>query len=72
MLLLPVAGLLLLATTVLLLVSRGLRWRLRLAALASAPGVLALNEASSGAWLTVGLVAAAAWLALAARPSPAG
>ena len=73
MLLLPVAGLLLLATTVLLVVSRGLPtpWRLRLAALTSAPGVLALNEASSGTWLTVGLVAAAAWLALGAPPSTA-
>ena len=64
MLMLPVAGLLLAGSTVLLLISRDLRapWRLRLAALASAPGVLALNEASSPAWLAAGLVAAAAWL----------
>ena len=68
MLLLPVAGLLLLTSTVLLLVTAGVwsSWRMRLAAVASAPGTLALNEASSTLWLALSLVAAAAWLALAA------
>lgn len=70
---LPVAGVLLLASTVLLLVTRGARpaWPLRLAAVTSVPGTLALNEASSSSWLVLGLVAAAAWLLVAgaARPS---
>ena len=67
MVLLPVAGLLLLSSTVLLLVTRGVRaaWPLRLAAVASVPGTLALNEASSTLWLVLGLVAAAAWLLVA-------
>ena len=75
MVLLPVAGLLLLASTALLLVTRGARslWPVRLAAVTSVPGTLALNEASSTLWLVVGLVAAAVWLLVAvAAPRPAG
>ena len=65
--LLPVTGLLLLASTALLLVTPGgwAPWRLRLAALGSVPGTLALNEASSTPWLALGLTAAAAWLLVA-------
>lgn len=67
MVLLPVAGLLLLSSTVLLLVTRGVRAAgpLRLAAVTSVPGTLALNEASSTLWLVLGLVAAAAWVLVA-------
>ena len=75
MVLLPVAGLLLLASTALLLVTRGGRaaWPVRLAAVTSVPGTLALNEASSTLWLVLGLVAAAAWLLVAvAAPRAVG
>lgn len=67
MVLLPVAGLLLLVSTVLLVVTPGgwAPWRLRLAALGSVPGTLALNEASSTGWLALGLTAAATWLLVA-------
>lgn len=67
MVLLLVAAVLLLAATVLLLVTGGspAPWRLRLAVLASAPGTLALNEASSTGWLLTGLLAAGAWLLVA-------
>jgi hypothetical protein len=67
MVLLPVAGLLLLAASALLLVTRGgwAPWPLRLAVLTSVPGTLALNEASSALWLTLGLVAAGVWVVVA-------
>lgn len=71
MVLLPAVGLLLLAATVLLLVTRGARpaWPVRVAAVTSVPGTLALNEASSTPWLALGLVAATAWLFVAVAPS---
>lgn len=67
MLLLPAAGLLVLVTSLLLVVTGGGwgPWPLRTAALAAVPGTLALNEASSGPWLAAGLAAAAVWLAVA-------
>jgi hypothetical protein len=77
MVLLLVAGPLLGLATLLLVLTPGswAPWRLRLAALASVPGTLAVNEASSALWLAAGLVAAAAWLAVAqhpaVRPAPA-
>ena len=67
MLLLPVAAVLLLGASVLLVVTRGgwAPWPLRLALLTSVPGTLALNEASSAAWLAAGLAAAVVWLVVA-------
>ena len=67
MVLLPVAGVLLLVSTVLLVVTPGV-WApraLRLAAVGSVPGTLALNEASSTPWLALGLASAATWLLVA-------
>ena len=69
MLLLPVAALLSVGASVLLVLTRGgwAPWPLRLAALVSFPGALALNEASSAPWLAAGLAAAGGWLLVAAH-----
>ncbi|CAA9356768.1 MAG: hypothetical protein AVDCRST_MAG07-3428 [uncultured Frankineae bacterium] len=67
--LVPVAALLVLTSSVLLVVTRGgwAPWPLRLAGLVSMPGTLALNQSSSAGWLAAGLLAAAVWAVVAAH-----